>query len=421
MKTRKYGQLAASRIISLAVLGATLAAGAARADEGPWQVLLRGVYLDPADKSDAIPSLKVPGDGVHVDKKWLADLGLEYLFTPNWSAEFTVTYPVAENLSLNGLGIGSFKQMPTTLTGKYRFLPDQDFQPYLGAGIHLTSLSDVNLAIPSVGQAGLSSTSWGSVLQAGFDYRFAPHWFVNADVKWLKEKSDFDVAGAGKVATLHIDPFLFGIGVAFRFGGHDAPAPAPMAAAPVPPPPPAPAPAPAPAAPVVAAPPCKPPAGFKVDANCNIIDQTLVVRAVDFEFNSVKLTGPAQQTLDEVAAALKAQPGLSVEIQGHTDSRGSAPYNLKLSQRRADAVKAYLVSQGVTATALSAKGYGKTQPIASNDTDTGRAQNRRVAFEVSNAPAHVKVRSEGASMASTEAAQSGDAAKTAKPHRKKKQ
>jgi OOP family OmpA-OmpF porin len=195
---------------------------------------------------------------------------------------------------------------------------------------------------------------------------------------------------------------VFGVGLQLSFGNPTAPLPAIIAAAPPPPPPPPPAPPPPPPPA-----PCHAPAGFKVDENCQIIEQSLVVRAVDFEYNSTRLTVPAQQTLNDVAAALAAQPALNVEIQGHTDSIGSAAYNLNLSQKRADSVRSYLIDKGVSASALTAKGYGKTQPIASNDTAEGRAQNRRVAFAVTNAPPHVKVVTEDASAASTEAAKQG--------------
>jgi OOP family OmpA-OmpF porin len=197
---------------------------------------------------------------------------------------------------------------------------------------------------------------------------------------------------------------LFGVGLQLSFGNPTPPPP--IAAAPPPPPPPEPPPAPPPAPPPP--PPCHAPAGLKVDENCRIIEQSVIVRAVDFEFNSTQLTAPAQQTLDEVATALASQPELNVEVQGYTDSTGAAAYNLHLSQRRADAVKSYLVSKGVSASALTAKGYGKSNPIASNDTTDGRALNRRVAFEVTHAPAHVRVVTEEATPADTQAAKQGE-------------
>jgi outer membrane protein len=385
-----------------------LAFSSARADDGPWEARLRAVYLDPANKSDAIPGL-APENAIHINDKWLPDLDFEYFFTPHWSTELVLTYPQSQTVTVSGTAIGTFKHLPPVLTAKYDFLPDHDFQPYVGAGVNVTIISDVNLAVPGVGELKLNSTSVGPALQTGFDYKLRDHWYLNADVKWFKLGSDVDLAGGTRVSTVHIDPFLFGIGIGYRFGGHEQVAlAAPPAPAPAPPPPPAVAAAPP------APPPCQAPAGFKVDENCRIIEQSVIVRAVDFEFNLSQLTVPAQQTLDEVARALLTQPELNVEIQGHTDSIGSVAYNLNLSQRRAEAVKAYLIGKGVSASVLTAKGYGKAKPIASNDNAEGRAQNRRVAFEISNTPAHVNVVTEGASAASTEAAEQGQQPKTKK-------
>ena len=85
--------------------------------------------------------------------------------------------------------------------------------------------------------------------------------------------------------------------------------------------------------------------------------------------------------LDEIFEALKARPDLKVEIQGHTDSRGSHEYNVGLSQKRAESVKAYLESKGIDGARMVPKGYGPDQPIATNDTAQGRASNRRVALK----------------------------------------
>ena len=105
---------------------------------------------------------------------------------------------------------------------------------------------------------------------------------------------------------------------------------------------------------------------------------TWIYKGVQFETNSAELKPSAIPVLNEIAAGLKAQPDLRVEIQGHTDSRGSKQLNERLSQRRAESVKKYLISKGVSADRLEAKGYGPGKPVASNNTAQGRAENRRV-------------------------------------------
>ncbi|MCF6356030.1 MAG: OmpA family protein [Candidatus Polarisedimenticolaceae bacterium] len=118
------------------------------------------------------------------------------------------------------------------------------------------------------------------------------------------------------------------------------------------------------------------PAGVKVDRNgCA---EPIVLKGVNFENDSAVLTAQAKSILNGVANSLKKRPDIKVTIAGHTDSRGSAAYNKMLSQRRADSVRRYLASKGVKASSLIAKGFGEEQPIAINDTATGRADNRRV-------------------------------------------
>ena len=75
-------------------------------------------------------------------------------------------------------------------------------------------------------------------------------------------------------------------------------------------------------------------------------------------------------------------PNLLIEIGGHTDDRGSALYNERLSQARAESVRQYLIGRNVSADQLTAKGYGASQPLADNDTEAGRAENRRVEFRI---------------------------------------
>lgn len=205
-------------ILGLVALGAAGAFSTARADDDSWEVRLRGVYLDPANKSDAIPGL-APKDAIHIDHKWLPDLDFEYFLTPYWSAELVLTNPQSQTVTVSGTTIGSFKQLPPILTAKYNFLPDRDFQPYVGAGVNITIIWDANVAVPGVGPLKLDSTSVGPALQTGFDYKIRDHWFLNADVKWAKLGSDVKLANGVRVSTVHIDPFLFGVGVGYRFGG----------------------------------------------------------------------------------------------------------------------------------------------------------------------------------------------------------
>jgi outer membrane protein OmpA-like peptidoglycan-associated protein len=124
---------------------------------------------------------------------------------------------------------------------------------------------------------------------------------------------------------------------------------------PSPPSPPSPPPAPAPAA-----------------------KEKLVLRGVHFDFNKSAIRPGDAAVLDEAAATLKANPGVTVDVNGYCDAIGSVKYNQKLSERRAESVVRYLVKAGIPESQLAPHGYGKTDFVASNNTAEGRAQNRRV-------------------------------------------
>ena len=107
-----------------------------------------------------------------------------------------------------------------------------------------------------------------------------------------------------------------------------------------------------------------------------------MLRAVHFDFNKADIRPDAVPVLDEAAEMLNNEGTVAVIVVGHTDSVGSDAYNLKLSKRRADAVAKYLTSHGVNASRLKTEGLGESKPVASNDTEDGRAQNRRVELHV---------------------------------------
>lgn len=114
----------------------------------------------------------------------------------------------------------------------------------------------------------------------------------------------------------------------------------------------------------------------------------LIVNISDvlFDFNKFTLKPGAREKLAKVSGILLAYPGLQIQLEGHTDAVGSEEYNQKLSEDRASSVRDYVVGQGVPANTVTAKGFGKTQPVASNDNAAGRQKNRRVEMVVSGEP-----------------------------------
>ena len=122
--------------------------------------------------------------------------------------------------------------------------------------------------------------------------------------------------------------------------------------------------------------------GAEVERVGEGIKVTMKENMVNFGFDSSDLTSAAKANLDKLAQVLKNNMDTNINIYGHTDSKGTDAYNLSLSERRAAAVKNYLVSQGVSAGRMFTMGVGEKEPVASNDTDAGRAENRRVEFAI---------------------------------------
>ena len=111
----------------------------------------------------------------------------------------------------------------------------------------------------------------------------------------------------------------------------------------------------------------------------------LIVNMSDVLFDTAKfsLRPLAREKLAKVAGIVSGHPGLSLDVEGHTDSVGGDEYNQKLSEQRGESVRDYLVQQGMSAGSVTTRGFGKTQPVASNDTTAGRQQNRRVELVIS--------------------------------------
>ena len=112
-------------------------------------------------------------------------------------------------------------------------------------------------------------------------------------------------------------------------------------------------------------------------------DETIEMLAVDvpdrvfFAYDSYALTSAAQSTLSKQAKWLKANPSVTISVEGHADERGTREYNLALGDRRANAAKDYLMSQGISSNRVTTISYGKERPVKSGSNDTAWAQNRR--------------------------------------------
>ena len=206
------------KLICLGILALSLSPAVGYAEEGSLLVRLRGVYISPANKSDSIPALGVPADAIHVSSKTIPEVDFTYFFAKNVAAELILTYPQSLDVELSGTKIGTFKALPPVLSLQYHFIPDGVFRPYVGLGVNLTLISNVDINVPGVGALDLSSSSVGLAGQAGFDVRVAEKVFVNADVKYMSLGSDVKLAVNGqKVSAVKLDPWLIGVGVGYRF------------------------------------------------------------------------------------------------------------------------------------------------------------------------------------------------------------
>lgn len=200
-----------ARLMYAAIAGLAVLSTQAIAQESPWQVRVRAVQIDTANKSDAVPALGLDKNAIHVSNKTIPELDISYFFTPHIAAELILTVPQKHTVRAAGTKLGTFKHLPPTLTLQYHFTPESRFSPYVGAGLNYTRFSSENM-----NGLKLESGSTGLALQAGLDYRLDKHWSLNFDVKKVQIRSDVR-AGDTRVSRVKVDPWLIGVGVGYRF------------------------------------------------------------------------------------------------------------------------------------------------------------------------------------------------------------
>jgi outer membrane protein W/outer membrane protein OmpA-like peptidoglycan-associated protein len=371
-------------------------------------------YLNPeSDNLKPIgPLAGLPESTLVVDEDVSPTFDVTWMFHNNFGVELLLAWPFTHGIDVkpyagggqSGGGrirAGYTDHLPPTLSLVWRPMDAKaSVQPYVGVGANYTMFSSEKLRGDTLAAIGLPTNtklglddSFGAAGVVGVDIfpGEAKKWFGNVQVRYLQIESDADiripatttpggnpVSARIDVGSVDINPWIVGLHVGRRFG---APAPEPVAAPPPPPPPPPPM-APAKCADGDGDGVCdeadkcpNTPAGTKVDKVGCPLEQTLKVL---FDFDSAELRAESITELERVVTFMNDVPFATSLIEGHTDSVGSAAYNLKLSDRRAKAVYDYLTSRGVDPARLSSIGHGLTKPIADNATAEGRQLNRRV-------------------------------------------
>ena len=345
--------------VPVMALALGIAAQPALAEKSDWFIHGRAIQIVPDESPNSFD----------ISDEWAPDLSIGYFLSDHVALDLLLSIPTKHDIEIDGAYAGSFKQIPPTLFAQYHINPNGTWRPYFGVGINYTAISDEKL-----GGARLSD-SLGLAAQAGMDIGLGKNWSLSFDVKKLWIDTTAKLNGA-TVASVDVDPWVFGVGFGYRFG--KAAPPPPPAAAPPPPPPPKDSDGDGVFDDKDRCPNTTP--GVKVDAIGCFVEVTL---KLSFDFDSAKLTADDMKQLDGALANLKNFPAdviasIKVHVAGHTDSRGRDAYNQALSERRAASVKDYLVAGGFPEAQIDTIGYGETQPVADNATDEGRAENRRV-------------------------------------------
>lgn len=294
--------------------------------------------------------------------------------TPNWDIQVGGSYARTDedtNLSTSG----KYKQTLLGVDALYMFSRDK-FRPFLLAGLgYADNKTDYDNAA-----WGGSKNSWMGNVGVGFQYLVSDKFGFQADLREVWSRAETGLVANRDSET--VNNTQLNLGIIYRFGAPaaqpvveptPAPSPEPVAAAPAPEPTPAPAPAPEPA-----------------PAPCKPTVETITLSASElFSFDGNRLSDAGKSKLDDVARTIKQHEDIElVMVTGYTDRIGSDAYNQKLSERRANAVKNYLVTQGVDANRLQSVGKGEADPVVACEGVRGSkklieclAPNRRVLVE----------------------------------------
>ena len=175
-----------------------------------------GRWMVGARVLDVYPNVSSSNSGFDVENQWTGELDSTYFFTRNVAVEGSITW-AKQDVTFNGTGVGALKMMPVTFTLQYHFTDLGAWKPYVGGGFNYTYFYENELG--NNAGASVNRDSWGGALQAGFDYQFQRNWYFNADVKylWINNDVRLNNFNGGNISSLDINPWLFGVGLRYRF------------------------------------------------------------------------------------------------------------------------------------------------------------------------------------------------------------
>jgi outer membrane protein OmpA-like peptidoglycan-associated protein len=335
-----------------------IACGSVRAQTPGWYVGGEGAWshLNDQNATSTTPGTSTPLK-IHPGEGFAAGVNGGFEFQSGLRLEGELVYRRHDEKSATSLGVtqpttGSIDNLAIMGNAFYDFNNATKFTPYIGAGVGAARLhvDDFN----SVGSPGLSDSDWQLAYQgiAGVRYTIDPNWSASLDYRYFATTDPkFSGTVGGVPSGLKTDYHTHNVmlGVAYHF------------APPPPPPPAAEAPVPA-AAPATVPPPPSPVRQF----------------TVYFEFDKSNLTPEGAKVVQDAAASYKDTGSARVSVAGYTDLSGTQKYNLALSKRRADTVRAALVQQGVPNDAITESWHGKESPAVPTADGVREPRNRRV-------------------------------------------
>lgn len=192
-----------------------LAAGAplVHAQDSNWVVKVGVHSVDPKSDNGTLAGGALKSD-VGSDAK--PTITAEYLFTPEWGVEVLAALPFEHDVKLNGVKAATTKHLPPTVSVQYHFNSGGQISPFVGLGLNYTTFFSEHTTGPLAGTKLSLDDSFGVAAHGGVDFRLNERWLVTLDARWIKIGTDAKVNGT-KVGTVHIDPFVYGIAVGYRF------------------------------------------------------------------------------------------------------------------------------------------------------------------------------------------------------------